>query len=328
MVSLGIIGAGNWGRNHARVALELLAKGILDEVVVCDTDRARLKPWEGRARTTTAVAEVLAAGVTAVILATPADTHYDVARMFLEAGVHVLAEKPMTLGAADAASLARLAERKGLVLMPGHIFRYHPAIEELRARIEKGFFGDIRLLSTVRTSFVAPRTDVGVLYSLGIHEADLYPYLLGHEYPVRASALVASFHRPEIDEAASLQFDFGEACFGFAFESWVSPGRAKERRLTLVGTRASAEVDYQDLKSFTVYGSMMEHGARPRFSEGDAEIVHTSGREPLREEVEDFVKAVASGGRHRPRADAGSGVRAVEIIEALKAKGQFTARES
>lgn len=174
MVSLGIIGAGNWGKNHARLALELKDEGRLDRVVICDMDPERLRAWDGKAITTTRVEEVISK-TNAVIAATPAESHFELGRSLLAAGLHVLLEKPMTIRSDHAWTLATAARERGLVLMPGHIFRYHPAVQELRSRIIDGSLGDLLLLSTTRTAWARPRPDVGVLYSLGIHEADLYP---------------------------------------------------------------------------------------------------------------------------------------------------------
>lgn len=313
MVTLGVVGAGQWGRNHVRVALDLLREGKLEGVVVCDADPARLKPWQKETKTTTSLADV-EREADAAVLATPADTHVGIARRLLEAGVHALVEKPLTIRAADARELADLAERKDLVLMPGHIFRYHPAVRELRSRIERGFFGHIRFLSTIRMASSTPRPDVGVLYSLAIHEADLYPYLVGREYPEAAHAEVAWFNRKEIDEIASVVFRFPGACVGTALESWIAPPGVKERRLSVVGTEASALVDYQDTREMRVAGAA-----------GIEERVPLDGREPLRAEVEDFLWAVQDGGQHPPVADAGSGVRAVEIVESLQKTGSFAA---
>ena len=326
MVSLGIVGAGAWGRNHVRVALELRAAGLLDRVLVCDTDAERLKPWKGQAETTTDLRATRSARLDAVTIATPAETHFGLARDLLSAGVHLLVEKPMTTRAVEARELASLAEKEGLVLMPGHIFRYHPGVQELRARLHRREFGDLRYLATVRAAFTPPRKDVGVLFSLGIHEADLYPYLLGLEYPTRARAEVAAFADPRIDEVASLFFTFDGGLVGFAFESWITPGESKERRLLVVGTDRSAELDYVHPEAIAIHESRMIRGPSGwRFEEGEVHSVPVEPREPLREEVEDFVKAVASGGSYRPRADAASGCRAVEIIEALKTSGTFAA---
>ncbi len=317
---LAVVGAGYWGKNHVRIALELERSGLLDGVMVCDADPARLRPWEGKAKTTTDLQDV-ERGADAAVVATPADTHVTIANSLLAAGLHVLVEKPMAIHGGDARAMAALARDRNLVLMPGHIFRYHPAIMALQARMAQGLLGDIRFLATIRTSRTAPRPDVGVLYSLGIHEADLYPYLLGVDYPERAHAETVSLSRPEIDVVASLFLGF-RGCSGFALESWIGPG-TKDRRLTVLGTKASAEIDYGNLEAMTVFPSGTNDGSS-RGNDGAAEIVALSGREPLRTEVEDFLKAVETGGRSPAIADAESGCRAVEIVEALKFTGSFT----
>ena len=323
MTTVGIVGAGNWGRNHVRIALKLRDEGLVDEVWVCDADPSRLTAWEGKAHTATDLRGLLAGRPEAAIVATPADTHHAVSRDLLRAGIHVLVEKPMTLLASEARDLVTEASRRDLVLMPGHIFRYHPAIAELRERIRNGRFGNLLFLNTVRTAFSPPRRDVGVLYSLGIHEADLYPHLLGVDSPLEAWAHVGGFVRAGIEGVASLAFRFGGGLEGFAFESWLSPGVAKQRRLTVVGTKGAAEVDYQDTRGFRTWETSTDPSDPKAFQEGKADTVSVAAVEPLRAEVEDFLRTVTGAGKHKPRVDGTAGLRAVEIIESLIAKGSF-----
>lgn len=325
MVSLAVVGLGQWGKNHARVALQLLKEGQLDQVILCDTDRRRLQGYPKDAETSDDPSRVTQPDVDAVDIVTPAESHFALAGEFLAAGKHVFVEKPMAMHAGEARALLEIAGQKGLTLMPGHIFRYHPGVQEVRTRIQRGFFGEIRYLGTIRTAFVEPRPDVGVLFSLGIHEADLYPYLLGEEYPEMARADTAAFLDPSIDEVASMFFRFNGGRVGFAFESWISPGRTKERKLTVVGTDRTAEIDYLHPETMTIHESKMirDSDAGWRFEEGESHTVRVDTREPLREEMEDFIRAVGGGGKYKPRADAACGYRAVEIIEALKVSGSY-----
>jgi predicted dehydrogenase len=187
-------------------------------------------------------------------------------------------------------------------------------------RIRRGDLGEVLFLSTARVAWAKPRPDVGVLYSLGIHEVDLYPFLIGADYPERVQAETVFLQRPEIDVVASMFFRFA-ACAGFAFESWMGPG-VKDRRLTVVGSKASAGVDYTNLKEMEIFPSVP--GDDPDQVENDSpDIVDLDGAEPLRTEVEDFLQAAESNGRSHPIADAESGCRSVEIIESLKRTGLF-----
>lgn len=321
-----MLGLGKWGKNHARVALELLKEGRIDRLVLCDSDPRKTEPYRDLTETSTDPGSVPRSDVDAVDIVTPAEHHFPLARDALEAGKHVLVEKPMTVHGRDAEALVKLAEARGRVLMPGHVFRYHPGILKLEELLRTGALGAIRYLGTTRTGFANPRSDVGVLYSLAIHEADLYPHLLGEEFPLEAWSHAAAFLNPRIDEVASLFFRFRGGTVGYAFASWITPGEQKERRLVVVGTRASVEVDYRRLNAITFRDAeMVAHDGHVAFREGESRELPVAPQEPLRSEIEDFVRAAGSDGQVRPRADAASAWRAVEVIEALKTKGTFLA---
>ena len=324
MVSVAILGLGNWGKNHARVAIAFLREGRLDRVVLCDTDATRLKLYPPDAQTTTDPNSLLRGDIDAVHIVTPASTHFERALRFLKAGKHVLVEKPMTLRARDARTLVDVADKNRLSLGCGHIFRYHAGVQAVRSLIAEGALGEIRYFATTRTAFAPPRRDVGVMFSLGIHEVDMYPYLLGGEEPLEARANVVSFLFPGIDEIASLFLRFRRGAVGFAFESWITPGGGKERRLTAVGTRAVAEVDYLKPAEVVVRDTeMIAPDGTPLFREGGSRTLTLDAREPLREEIEDFIRAVDRGGGAPPLADGMAGLRAVSIVEALLEKGAF-----
>ena len=170
-VRVGMVGLGGWGKNLLRNF------GTLRESDLrwcCDADegtRASHQASYPNARFTASYDEVLAdPEVEAVVLATPVPTHYELARRAILAGKHVLVEKPMTWTAAEAHDLRDLVADSGLVLMVGHLLRFHPGVEKLRELIDSGELGDVRYVYGNRQNLGVIREDENALWSLGVHD--------------------------------------------------------------------------------------------------------------------------------------------------------------
>ena len=151
----GVIGTGYWGSNHARVAAELVDEGVLDDVVFCDVDEDRVAELASSygVEYTTDYTELSSMGVDAVTIATPSPTHHELATHLLESDVDCLVEKPLALSSEDAWDMVKVADVENSVLGVGHIFRYHPALSDLKKRIDRGELGNIKYLNTTRFSF-------------------------------------------------------------------------------------------------------------------------------------------------------------------------------
>jgi|LSQX01.2.fsa_nt_gb UDP-N-acetylglucosamine 3-dehydrogenase len=321
MVGIGLIGTGYWGKNHARVYRELLAEGLIDDLVFCDVDKSRVKDLAGDdIRYTTDYRELLTDGtIDAVDIVTPSKTHMSIGSEFLKCGKDVFVEKPMTTSSEEAEEFVRIAEESGRVLMVGHIFRYHPGINEIKNKINKNEFGKIYYMDTKRTAFSSPRRDMGVLYALGIHDVDLYCHLLGQDYPEKIECTRGKYLQSDIEEIAHLDLFFKGGILCHAFESWMSPFSRKTREFTIIGSKMSAKIDYLKPQEVLVF-----QGSIDTFSDVNKSIsfditdegVTTKSipfREPLKEELIDFLECVKTG--KTPVADMYSGKRAVEMIE-------------
>ena len=140
MPGVAVIGVGQWGKNHARVYKELSQEGAVDSVQICDADQARVLELSSTLdiEATSGYQQILNdPKIQAVSIATPSGTHYQIAKECMEAGKDVLVEKPMTMDVAEAEDLVRIADQTARILMVGHIFRYHPAVQELKRRINE-----------------------------------------------------------------------------------------------------------------------------------------------------------------------------------------------
>ncbi|SEP29047.1 UDP-N-acetylglucosamine 3-dehydrogenase [Halogranum amylolyticum] len=316
-LTYAVIGTGYWGSNHARVAAELLDDGIVDDVVFCDVDEGRVADMAadyGVAYTTDHT-ELPELGVDAATVATPSPTHHTIATDLLEAGVDLLVEKPLARTSEDAWDIVDVADTNDRVLAVGHIFRYHPALSDLKRRIDRGELGRIKYLTTNRYAFRVPREEAGVLFSLAVHDVDIYNYLLD-ERPERVYCELDSTVRDDVDETATLTLSYGETT-GVINESWHVPVFGKQRDLTVVGTKRSAHIDYLEDTVVELYDAeIVEDGDVLRRREEGKRRHETEPGEPLRVEVEAFVEACEE--RTEPRAPGRVGAETVELLEAAR----------
>ena len=319
-----VVGVGEWGLNHARVGAELRDAGVVDRLVCCDADpeRAASVADEFGADAVSDLDRLPALGVDAATIATPTSTHAAVAGPLLDAGVDLLIEKPLAPDAETAWDLVARAERTGCTLAVGHVFRFHPALVELRRRVRAGDLGDIKYLSSQRFAFQPPRETTGALFSLAVHDVDAYAYLLDQD-PDSVFCRQDAVVRPDVDETASLTLGYGQAT-GRIDVSWQVPVFGKSRHLVVVGSEGAAFVDYTETNRLELYDSRLadadpsvpDASQRPGFRAvgGGPEVVRPPDAEPLRAEVAEFL-SVADGESDHLRNDGAVGARAVELLE-------------
>ena len=321
MTSIAVIGTGYWGKNHVRTYSELADEGVIDNVKICDLDEKRAREL-GEAfniEYLTDYKELISdPKVDAVSIVTPSATHFQLAKEFMEAGKDVLVEKPMTMDSAQAEKLVEISEDTGQILMVGHIFRHHPAVKELKHRIDLGEFGKIQQISSNRLSFGAPRKDMGVIYALGIHEVDMFCYLMDMEYPDSIFTAASRSLQTDIEETAMITMDFGSTR-AYAFESWLIAAYGKQRDLVVVGSEKTAKIDYlkpQELQIFDIRVAEQDFNGNTIFNvenEGSYTIPIPYA-EPLKEELRHFVKCIND--RTKPISDGTIGLHAVVMAEA------------
>ena len=320
MIRIGVIGTGYWGKNHVRTYSELASEGKIEKVVICDIDEKRAMEL-GKAFNIEYLTDynklLRDPGIDAVSIVTPSATHYKIAKEFMEAGKDVLVEKPMTMDPDEAEKLVKISEKTGRNLMVGHIFRYHPAVRELKRRIELGELGKIQLMSSNRLYFGAPRSDMGVIYALGIHEVDMYCYLMNVMYPKSILASTSVCMQEGIEETAMISMDFGDVK-GYAFESWLMPSSGKQRDLIVVGSEKSAKIDYlkpQELRIFDIRIAESISSGKKNFNVNDegSYTIPIPYAEPLKEELTHFLDCIKT--REKPISDGVVGMRAVVMAE-------------
>lgn len=311
-----IVGTGYWGSNHVRVATELQDEGRIDTVLLCDADETRGRELAANydleyVRDHRSLADV---GVDAATVATPSPTHHDIGCDLMRDGIDLLIEKPLAVTTDDAWNLVECAERYDRTLAVGHIFRCHPALVDLKRRIDRGELGRIKYLNASRFSFRAPRSSAGVLHSLAVHDVDVSNWLLG-EPPETAYCQLDRFVREDVDETASITLEYDDAT-SVITESWQVPVWGKRRDLTVVGSEKAAYVDYLADNVLELYDSrVVERNGEHRAVDEGGTTYELADREPLRVEVERFLESVRTG--RAPAASGAVGAHTVELLEQL-----------
>jgi len=318
---VAIVGAGAWGRNLVR-AFSRLGDGTL--AVVCDTDPRSLASAAGvapGARRLASFDEALSSGVDAVVVATPSPTHHRLALAALEAGKHVLVEKPLALSSRDAEQLAGEARRRGLVLMVGHLLLYHPAVRRMRELIDAGELGEVHYLYSQRVNLGQVRKDENALWSLAPHDIAVMLFLLGEE-PAEVSAVGGAYLQPGIPDVVFLNARFQRDRMAQVQLSWLDPH--KIRKTTVVGSRKMVVFDdMESAEKLRVYDKGVDRNPKAvSYNEfltlrwGDILIPKVRMEEPLLVECRHFLECVREG--KTPISGAEQGLAVVRILEAAQ----------
>lgn len=326
MTRIGLVGLGYWGPNYLRIVSELPDSEL---AIVCDASanalslvRARLR----QTRTTTDPADVFAADdVDAVIVATPTSTHYELTMGALEAGKHVLCEKPLASTVGDCDALIAAAERAERTLFVGHTFIFNPGVRRMRELIDAGGVGRLLYAHAVRTGLGPIRQDVNALWDLAPHDLSILLYLFGEE-PVSIAATGRAFLREGVEDVVFAQLSFEGGGIAGIHVSWLDP--YKVRRVTAVGDQRMVVFDDlaadEKVKVFdkgASYEAISESARGTQFGEyraivrdGDIVIPKIPAYEPLKEQVAEFLCCCRSG--ERPSTDGAAGRRVVAVLEA------------
>jgi predicted dehydrogenase len=319
-VRVGQAGLGAWGANLVRNLDE-----VADLAWICDSSQERLEVVARRypaARATTDYDELLSdAAVEAVVIATPVPTHYELARAALGAGKHVFVEKPPAMRADEMEELVRLAEDSGLVLMPGHLLLYHPGVRKLKELVDSGDLGDVLCVYGNRQNLGTIRTNENALWSLGVHDLSVILNLVGEE-PEEAWAHGNAFLTPGVEDVVFCYLRFPSGKIAHLHLSWLDPH--KMRKLTVVGRDKMAVFDDMELeRKVTVYEKAPEQPAQTygewRTRTGDIFSPKIPNDEPLRLEVQHFLRLVREGSDGTEARDGLVVVRALErLTESLR----------
>jgi predicted dehydrogenase len=259
-------------------------------------------------RTTADWQEVLAdPEVEAIIVSTPATTHYALALAALEAGKHVLVEKPLAMCTEDADGLIALAAARGLTLMAGHTFLYNSAVRHVKRLLDDGEIGNLYYIYSQRLNLGQVRSDVNAWWNLAPHDVSILLYLMDGKLPTSVTAHGMDYLQPGIEDVVFAQLTWADQVSAHIHVSWLDPGRV--RKMALIGSRKM--VVYDDTiddkvaildKGFDRVpraGESMDYDQANNYQlfhrTGDVLLPRVAAQEPLKVEAAHFLDCIRTG---------------------------------
>jgi UDP-N-acetylglucosamine 3-dehydrogenase len=309
--NVAVIGVGYWGKKIV-CEYSLLTKrnSNVNLYAVCDFSKQNLQFCNENYNipyVTTSPEELLACReIDAVNICTPSETHFEICRAALEAGKHVLVEKPMSLNSGEAYKLVNLAQAKDLVLSVGHIYRFNNALSKVRNLVRDGFFGDVYHLKFQWTTLSSPLEGRDVITDLAPHPFDIMNFLLD-DWPSKITCKAKTYRRKELEETAYCIAEFDNDVMAHIELSWLLP--EKTREVYVAGSKRFAKINCltQEIKAF-------ENG---RFYD-----VPVKRNNTIQAELEHFIDCIQNNnnGNHNHRNQNGGllGANVVKLLEAAR----------
>ena len=304
-VNIGIIGYGQWGPNFARV---LAGLGDVKVAGICDADkdkRALIKrAWPGVPVLSLYRGLLENGAVEAVVVVTPVSTHYRIAKDALEAGKHVLVEKPLSANSAQAEDLVRLSQRMNKLLMVGHTFLYNPAVREVKEILTSKALGKIYYIHSRRTNLGPLRQDVNAIWDLSPHDISIINYLLD-DLPLEATAVGWNFLAHNLNDVGLISLKYARGIPAHIHVSWLDPKKIRE--MTIVGSKKMLVYNDIDTREpIKIYDKkvMKKKYDKPYESFREFQLIVRDGsvttpkveqEEPLKMECMHFVDCIKNG---------------------------------
>jgi predicted dehydrogenase len=320
LIRIAQVGFGYWGPNLAR---NLYQMPNVDLAYLVDKDQSvfpRVREIYPTTATVTELSDVLEdTDLDAVVIATPARSHYTLAKAALLAHKHVFVEKPLAMDLAGARELVDLARECQRVLMVGHIFEYNSAVRYIKAALDRGDLGEVYYLYSRRVNLGRVQSDINALWSIAPHDISIALYLLG-QMPEAVSCHGSACLNGAVEDVIFLTLHFPGPVLCHVHASWLDP--SKQREMTIVGSEKM--VVYNDVASedtIRIYDKGVYRRGDAIYGEyqfkvhsGDILVPRLDMREPLREELNDFARAIQTG--TPPQVDGENGLRVVTVLAA------------
>ncbi len=323
-VKLAVIGTGYWGPNLIR---NFYDDGRVELKMICDIDKARATTIAAKYRNVVTTAQVQDVytnpEVDSVVICTPTDTHFEIAKRCLESGKNLFIEKPMATTTAECRTLIEMARAKGLKLMVGHVFLYNPAVQYVKDRIDRDELGNIIYIYGKRVNLGPIRKDVNALWDLAPHDIAIFNYWLGAT-PLAANATGIQNINPPIHDVVFASFKYPNNVMASLHVSWLDP--RKERQIVVVGTKRMVVFDDMDpVGPIHIYDKTVTRPTQKPITdtiqafkaviqEGDLVIPKINMGEPLKNECRHFVDCVLEN--RQPLSDGENGLEVVRVLEA------------
>jgi len=299
------LGVGYWGPNLLR---NLAANPRCELVRVCDPSAERRAFVNGAYPGVGVVADpeeiFRESEIDAVVISTPAGTHFDLAMSCLRAGKHALVEKPLATSVAEVDEIEELANCRGLVAMAAHTFLFNDAVRYLKTLVNSGELGDIRYIYSKRLNLGRIRSDVDALWNLAPHDVSIIQYLLGNPVPISVTRTGMDFIQPGIEDVTFVHITYPGKIMAQVHVSWLDPHKVRE--MTVVGSKKMAIYDDVAENKISIYDMGIDPkavlGERMDYDDpvplqfvhrtGDIRIPKINFREPLKVEVDHFLDCI------------------------------------
>lgn len=313
---LALVGAGYWGKNLARNFNSIGALHTL-----CDTRQGTLDSYadgfEGVSKSLSFETMLADKQVTKVAIATPAPTHFKLAKQAIAAGKDVYVEKPLCLSSSDASELIDFAEGHGRILMVGHLLQYHPYVMELNRLVNAGALGKLCYITSNRLNLGKIRQEENSLWSFAPHDVSVILGLAG-AMPTEVACQGESYLTEGVADTTLTQMAFPGGLRAHVYVSWLNP--FKEQKLTVVGSQGMAVFDdtkpwEEKLVLYTDYLTWTD-GKVPTAQKRDGQPVVVEQSEPLRNECQHFIESCNL--RVCPRTDGKEGARVLGVLNAAQ----------
>jgi len=329
-MKVGVIGLGYWGPNLVR---NFLAHKDVKKVVACDIRENRLQLIKEKfpaAELTTDCQAVIDSDTDIIVISTPVDTHYKLAKKALDSGKHIWVEKPFTSSSKEAEELIEIADKRNLKIFVDHTFIYNGAVIKIKELIDKNELGNIIYFDSERINLGLFQRDVNVIWDLAPHDLSIMTYLLiNHKAKALAANGIANFKGKE--NLAHICIYFEDNCFAHFHVNWVSP--VKIRRIIVGGDKKM--LVYDDMENFEkikVYDSGVEfkstesiHEALVQYRIGDMFSPKVNQTEALGLGTQEFISAIHEN--RQPLTNGKDGLAVIKLLEAadlsLNNKGQL-----
>jgi predicted dehydrogenase len=305
MLNIAQIGIGYWGPNLLR---NLVANKKCEVKVVIEIDEERqnfVKETYPGISVSNLLKDVIENNdIDAVIIATPVATHFDLAMQCLNAGKHILVEKPMAMTSDEVLQIEQLSDTNNLVAMVGHTFLFNSAVRYVKTLIDNGDLGDIRYIYSQRLNLGRIRTDVDALWNLAPHDVSIIQYWLNDPEPTVVNRCGIDFVQKGIDDVVFMNIEYPNNIIANIHVSWLDPH--KIRRTTVVGSKKMVVYDDIAENKITIYDKGIDRMARLgnhmdfddpstftfRHRSGEVTIPDIKWIEPLKTEIEHFVDCI------------------------------------
>ena len=318
-INICVVGGGKWGMNHIKTLNQLSALGgVVDSD---NTIRENVKQNFKDSKVFSSLNEALTENFDGFIVATPAKTHYKLAKKIIENEKSVLVEKPLTLDLQTAKSLNELAIKYKVNLMVGHVLLFHPAFQKMKSIIDDGYLGKIQYIYSNRLNLGTFRTDENVFWSFAPHDISLLNYFF-EDKPINVTSRGLDILQKDIHDTTITTFDYKNNRMGHIFVSWLHP--FKEHRFVIVGSNGMLHFeDSKEGKPLILYDKKaVFSGSVPNPKSGEITKIAYDNSAPLKNELRYFISKIKSGS-----INIANGESAVDVIDLLE-KSSISLKEN